>query len=261
MSGAFFRNGRVLRASVTPWLVIVAVMVAGTASAQTYKAPRTVDGQPDLQGIWQVMNTANWNIQDHSATLGVPAGQGVVEGNEIPYLPAALARHQENYRRRFPDDPEAKCYMVGTPRTMYMPYPFQIVQTKNQVNIISEYVHTVRSLRFNSQHPKGTQWFLGDSRARWDGDTLVVDVTNFQDESWFDRAGNYATDTLHVVERYTRTGPDHIIYEATIEDPKVFARPWTITMPLYRHVEKNAQLLEYECQAYLEAERDRRDTR
>jgi hypothetical protein len=242
--------------SVSLWLVMAAV-----ASAQGYKAPRTIDGQPDLQGIWQAVNTANWNLQDHSAELGIPAGQGVVDGNEIPYLPTALARRQEYYRRRVTDDPESKCYMVGTPRTLYLPYPFQIVQTRGQINIISEYVHSVRSLRFTGAHPKGAQWFLGDSRARWDGDTLVVDVTNFQDGSWFDRTGNYASDSLHVVERYTRTGPDHLLYEATLEDPKVFARPWKISMPLYRRVERNAQLLEYECQAYLEAERDRRDTR
>ncbi len=246
-------------------LIALILLVGGSANAQTgaaaYKAPRTVDGQPDLQGIWQAVNTANWNIQDHSAQLGIPAGQTVVEGNEIPYLPTAFAHRQENYRRRFTEDPETKCYMVGTPRTMYLPYPFQIVQTKGQLNIISEYVHSVRSLRLSGQHPKGARWFLGDSRARWEGETLVVDVTNFQDETWFDRSGNYASDTLHIVERYTRTGPDHLMYEATIEDPKVFARPWKISMPFYRRIENNAQLLEYECQAYLEAERDRRDTR
>jgi hypothetical protein len=248
--------------SMPAWLLVILVVAASEAAAQTtYKAPRTVDGQPDLQGIWQAVNTANWNIQDHSASLGVPAGQGVVEGNEIPYLPTAVARRQENYRRRFTDDPETKCWMVGTPRTMYLPYPFQIVQTKTQINILSEYVHTVRSLRLTGQHPKGPQWFMGDSRARWDGETLVVDVANFHEESWFDRSGNYASDGLHIVERFTRTGPDHLLYEATIEDPKIFARPWTISMPLYRRVEANAQLLEYECQAYLEAERDRRDTR
>jgi hypothetical protein len=252
-------------AAVSRWRLCMAVIAIAAATSvadgQTYKAPRTLDGQPDLQGIWQAVNTANWNVQDHSAELGIPAGQGVVEGNEIPYIGTALARRQENYRRRFTDDPESKCYMVGTPRTMYLPYPLQIVQTRDQINILSEYVHSVRSLRFTGQHPKGAQWYLGDSRAHWEGETLVVDVTNFQDGSWFDRSGNYASDTLHVVEHYTRTSPDHILYEATIEDPKVFARPWTISMPLYRRIERNAQLLEYECQAYLEAERDRRDTR
>ena len=121
---------------VALWLVIVAVATPAVASAQGYKAPRTVDGQPDLQGIWQAVNTANWNLQDHSAELGIPAGQGVVDGNEIPYLPTAVARRQENFRRRFTEDPESKCYMVGTPRTLYLPYPFQIVQTKEQINII-----------------------------------------------------------------------------------------------------------------------------
>jgi hypothetical protein len=249
-------------APVARWLVIVVMLCAGQAAAQsTYRAPRTVDGQPDLQGIWQAVNSANWNLQDHSAELGIPAGQTVVEGNEIPYLPTAFAHKQENYRRRFTADPETKCHMVGTPRTMYLPYPIQIVQTRDQIGIISEYVHTVRNLRFTGQHPKGARWYMGDSRARWEGETLVVDVTNFEEETWFDRSGNYGSDTMHIVERFTRTGPDHLLYEATIEDPKVFARSWKISMPLYRRVERNAQLLEYECQAYLEAERDRRDTR
>jgi hypothetical protein len=231
---------------------------AVAASAQQYRAPRTPDGQPDLQGIWQAVNTAVWNIQDHSASLGVPAGQGIVDGNEIPYRQEALAKRFENYRNRATDDPERKCYMVGTPRIMHMPYPFQIVQTRNQLAIISEYVHTVRSIRLSGEHPAGSvQWWMGDSRARWDGETLVVDVTNFTDQTWFDRSGNYHSDALHVVERYTRIGPDHMQYEATIEDPKTFTRPWKISMPLYRRVERNAQLLEYECQAYLEAERDK----
>ena len=226
---------------------------AGTA----YRAPRTPDGQPDLQGIWQAVNTAVWNIQDHSAQLGVPAGQGIVEGNELPYLPSALAKRQENYKSRLVEDPEAKCFMVGVPRINYMPYPFQIVQTASQINLLYEYVHTVRSVRLNSPHPEGPiEWWMGDSRGRWEGETLVVDVVHFTDQTWFDRSGNYHSDALHVVERYTRTGPDHLLYEATIEDPKVFSRPWKIRMPLYRRVESNVQLLEYECQAYLEAQRD-----
>jgi len=238
--------------------LIVSLAFTAAASAQQYRAPRTPDGQPDLQGIWQAVNTAVWNIQDHSASLGVPAGQGIVDGNEIPYRQEALAKRLENYRNRTTDDPERKCYMVGTPRILYMPYPFQIVQTRNQIAIISEYVHTVRSIRLAGQHPAGSvQWWMGDSRARWEGETLVVDVTNFTDQTWFDRSGNYHSDALHVVERYTRIGPDHIQYEATLEDPKTFTRPWKISMPLYRRVERNAQLLEYECQAYLEAERDK----
>ena len=206
------------------------------------------------------MNSANFNIQDHSASLGVPAGMGIVEGNELPYLPAALTIRQANYRERYRSDPETKCYMVGTPRIMYMPFPLQIVQTRDQINIISEYVHTPRTLRFNSEHPDGPEWIMGDSRAHWDGDTLVVDVANFSDGNWLDRSGNYTTDGLHIVERYTRIDPDHIQYEATIEDPNIYSRPWKISFPLYRRIEPNAQLLEYECEAYITQERDKNDT-
>jgi len=248
--------------------VTVAVLIACAAltpasaqrSAPAYKAPRTIDGQPDLQGVWRVMNSANFNIQDHSASLGVPAGMGIVEGNELPYVPAALAIRQANYRERYTADPESKCFMVGTPRIMYMPFPFQIVQTKDQINIISEYVHTPRTLRFNTEHPEGPEWIMGDSRAHWEGETLVVDVANFTDGNWLDRSGNFTSDGLHVVERYTRIGPDHMRYEAMVEDPNVFAEPWTMSFILYRYVEPNAQLLEYECQAYLTAERDQNDT-
>ena len=239
--------------------------VSGSGQAQTsapaYQVPRTSFGQPDLQGVWQAVNTANWNIQDHSAELGIPAGQGIVQGNELPYLPLALAKREENRRNRLTQDTEAKCFMVGTPRINYMPYPFEVVQTPAQITILHEYVHTSRHLRLNGKHPEGAiQWFMGDSRARWEGDTLVVDVTHFTDQTWFDRTGNYHSADMHLVERWTRTGPDHMWYEATIEDPDVFSRPWTIRMPLYRRIEPNVQLLEYECQAYLEAERDRRGT-
>jgi len=237
---------------------------ASIASAQTvpYRAPRTPDGQLDLQGVWQAVNSAVWNIQDHAAQLGIPAGQGIVEGNEIPYLPLALAQRQTNYRNRFTDDPESKCFMVGTPRINYMPYPFEIVQAPNQITILYAYVHTSRNLRLNSKHPEGKiQWIMGDSRARWEGETLVVDVTHFADSNWFDRSGNYHSDEMHLVERWTRTDPDHIAYEATVEDPKVFSRPWKIQMPIYRRVEPNVRVLEYECQAMLEADRDRRDAR
>jgi hypothetical protein len=251
-------------AAVVGAALIVVVAATGTAQAQgrgsAYRVPRTVDGQPDLQGIWQAVNTANFNIQDHSATLGVPAGMSIVEGNELPYLPGALSARQANYRERFREDPESKCFMVGTPRTMYMPFPLQIVQTKDQINIISEYAHTSRMLRLNSEHPDGPEWIMGDSRAHWEGDTLVVDVANFADGNWLDRSGNYTSNALHVVERFTRTGPDHIQYEATIEDPLVFSAPWKISFPLYRRVEPNAQLLEYECPAYLTAEHDKNDT-
>lgn len=250
------KNFAVATAAVLVWVVS-----SGTAIAQrAYRAPRTVDGQPDLEGVWQAVNTANYNIQDHSASLGIPAGMGIVEGNEIPYLPEALPQREENYRLRFKEDPESKCFMVGTPRILYMPFPFLIVETKNQVNIISEYVHTSRMIRLGSEHPDGPQWIMGDSRGHWEGETLVVDVANFQGGNWLDRSGNYTTDGLHIVERYTRTDPDHIQYEATIEDPNIYSKPWKISFPLYRRVEPNAQLLEYECAAYLTEERAKTDT-
>jgi len=237
----------------------LAIPVCGQAQQEQASSgvPRMVDGRPDLRGIWQAVNTANWNIQDHPAELGLPAGQGIVEGNDLPYLPSALAQREENYLNRSTEDPEAKCYMAGVPRSTYLPYPFQIVQTPEQVTILYEYVHTFRSIHIDSPHPPGPiQWWMGDSRAQWEGDTLVVDVIHFTDQTWFDRSGNYHSDALHVVERYTRTGPDHMLYEATIEDPEVFSRPWSISMPLYRRQEADAQILEYECYAFLEAQRD-----
>jgi hypothetical protein len=236
----------------------------GSGQAQgdgpAYRVPRTVDGQPDLQGVWQAVNTAVWDIQDHGAQLGVPAGQGVVEGNEIPYTPEALQQREENRANWRYADPELKCWMVGVPRITYMPYPFEIVQSKKQIDFLYEYVHTSRHMYLDSKHPEGEpgelEWFMGDSRAQWEGDTLVVDVIHFSPETWLDRSGNFHSNALHVVERYTRTGPDHMRYEVTIEDPKVFTRPWRMSMPLYRRQEKNIQLLEYECQAMLEARKD-----
>jgi hypothetical protein len=213
--------------------------------------PRTAEGKPDLSGIWQAVNTAAWDIQDHHAGKGIPAGLGVVEGNEIPYQPWALEKKRQNFASRLTADPEARCYLPGVPRITYMPYPFEIVQTPKQIAILYEYVHAMRNVYMDSPHPAGPiEWWMGDSRAHWEGDTLVVDVVHFTDRTWFDRAGNFHSDALHVVERYTRLGRDLMTYEVTIEDPKVFTRPWKMSMPLYRRQEKNIQLLEYECYAF-----------
>jgi len=222
---------------------------AGQGSA---KQLRTKDGRPDLSGIWQVLNTAAWDIQDHSGQLGVPAGQGVIAGNEIPYQPWALKKKQENFANRATADPEAKCFLPGVPRATYMPFPFQILQTPGGVVIAYEYVHAVRHIYVNgSPHPAGPiQWWMGDSRGRWEGDTLIVDVVHFTDQTWFDRAGNFHSEALHVVERYTPVGPDHLQYEVTTEDPKVFTRPWKMSMLLYRRKEPRARILEYECYSY-----------
>ena len=224
---------------------------AQTPAAATGALPRTADGKPDFSGIWQVLNTAAWNIEDHQAMKGVPAGQGVVEGGEIPYLPEALAKRNENFKNRLTADPEAKCFQPGMPRIMYMPFPFQIVQTPTYIGMLFEYVHTTRHFRMNSEHPEGPiEWALGDTRARWEGDTLVTDVVHFNAETWFDRAGNFHSEAMHLVERFTMLDRDHINYEVTVEDPKVFSRPWKMSMPLYRRIEKNLQILDYECQAF-----------
>jgi hypothetical protein len=254
------RAHRRVAALAMMWLISTPCMplAAQGQTTSAYTAPRTPDGHPDLQGLWQAMNTAVWNLEDHDGEWGVPAGQGVVQGGAIPYLPSALARRQENFRSRATADPEAQCFMVGVPRITYLPYPFQIVQSRTQVTMLYEYAHVFRNIYLNSPHPKGPlQWWMGDSRARWEGETLVVDVVHFGDRTWFDRSGNYHSPALHVVERYTRTSPDVMWYQATIEDPNVFSRPWTISMPLYRRQEPNARLLEYECAAYLEVQRDR----
>jgi hypothetical protein len=244
-------------------LAVVSTRVIGqgpSTAPRAYTPPKNAYGQPDLQGIWQAVTTAAWDIQDHRgqrfpglpARFSVPAGPGVVDGNELPYQPWALARKQENFKNRLTADPEAQCYLPGVPRITYMPHPFQIFQLSDRVVILYEYLHTTREIFTDgSRHPTmPVEFWMGDSRGRWEGNTLVVDVTLFTDQTWFDRAGNFHSDALHVVERYTRTGRDHMDYEATIEDPKVFTRPWKMRMPLYRRQDANAQLLEFECYAY-----------
>jgi len=238
--------------------IIGAVFLATATDAAAQNMPRTPDGKPDMSGIWTAVNSAAWNILPHPAEDGVPAGLGVVDGNEIPYRPEAAAKQRENLAKRATLDPETKCWLPGVPRATYMGFPFQIVQTPTQVSILYEYGHALRNIFMNSPHPKGPiEFWMGDSRATWDGDTLVVDVVHFNDQTWFDRAGNHHSEQLHVVERYTPIDRDHINYEVTIEDPKVFTRPWKMSMPLYRRVDRNMQLLEYECSSFDEALRTR----
>ena len=219
--------------------------------AQGYAAPR-VDGHPDLQGVWQVRNTANWNIQDHTGGYKIPAGLGVVEGGEIPYLPAALAQKNKNFQTRLTADPVEKCNLAGFPRTIYMPYPFQILQTPDAVVILSEYVHTWRWIP-TVPYPRleGYEAWIGDARGHWEGDTLVVESGGFNDQTWFDHVGNFHSNKLKLTERFTRTAADTLTYEVTVEDPKVFSRPWKMRMPIY--LQKGmTRVLENEC--YLNAE-------
>jgi hypothetical protein len=215
--------------------------------------PRAADGKPELSGIWQVLNSANYDIQDHQAQKGVPAGQGIVEGNEIPYQPWALAKKKANYEKREQlDTVPTRCFLPGVPRINYLGLPFQIFQDSKDITILYEYAHANRDIYLaNAKHPKGPiEWWLGDSRGHWEGDTLVVDVVHFNDDTWFDHAGNFHSEDLHVVERYSLADRDHINYQATIEDPKVFTRPWNINVVFYRRTERNVQLLEYECYAF-----------
>jgi hypothetical protein len=237
-------------------------VVPAVGQAQAYKPARTADGKPDLNGIWEALNTANWDIQDHAARAGpvvalgaafsVPAGRGVVEGNEIPYLPAAAAKKKENSERWLTADPEIKCYMPGVPRATYMPFPFQIIQTPQNILMAYEFANATRTIYMDSKLKSPSDTWMGWSVGHWDGDTLVVDVTSFNDQTWFDRAGNFHSDALHVVERYTPISPNALDYEVTIEDPKVFSRPWKMRMPLYRRLEKSPQLMEYNCVEFTE---------
>jgi hypothetical protein len=255
-------------------IAVTAIPLAGQAPA--YRAPRTADGKPDLNGIWQANNEANYDLEAHMArpalalragpygpvpaapvlALGavgaVPPGLGVVEGGPIPYKPEAAAKKKENQDHWLERDPEIKCYLPGVPRATYMPQPFQILQSPSAVFIAYQYAGAVRNIYLKNPGPPPVDSWMGQSFARWEGETLVVDATGFNDSTWFDRAGNFHSDQLHVVERYTRTSPDVISYEANIEDPQTFTRPWKISMPLYRRGEKNAQLMDFKCVEFVE---------
>jgi hypothetical protein len=234
-----------------------ALLTAGAATAQSRGSAR-----PDLSGIWQALDTANWELEAHAAEpgpvaslgalLAVPPGPGVVVDGEIPYLPAALEQRNKNRERRWVDDPERKCYMPGVPRANYLPYPFQIVQGTDTVLITYEFADAMRIVHMTDPGPAPDYSWMGWNVGRWDGNTLVVDVTFQRDDTWLDRSGNYHSDELHVVERYTLRSPDVLMYEATIEDPKVFSRPWTIRLPLYRQVADNAQLMDFKCIPFVE---------
>jgi hypothetical protein len=224
--------------------------------------PRAADGHPDLSGVWQTLNTAHWNLEPHvsaypvvpdlGAQFAVPPGLGVVDGGKIPYLPAALAERDKRFANRLTDDPEGKCYLGGVPRSTYMPYPFQIFQNVHDVVIVYQYATGFRRIYVGGEDEAPLNSWMGWSNARWEGDTLVVEVTGLNGETWLDRAGNYFSDNARVVERYTPMGPNHLRYEATIEDPTVFSRPWTIRMPLYRIVDDNYRLLEFKCEPFAE---------
>ena len=285
------RNGLLVVAAV---VVVAGIAVArlgvtpAAGRAEAYTAPRTADGKPDLNGVWQAFSTANYDLQAHPARAamalrpaptrtepgglgratpadlpaapvralgavgGVPAGPGVVEGNEIPYQSWAAARKKENFDDWLTRDPEIKCYLPGVPRATYMPYPFQIVQSTNKIQMAYTFAGAARTIHLDKVEGPPDDTYMGHSVGRWEGDTLVVDVTSFNGRNWLDRAGNFHSAAMHLVERFTPIGPDALRYEATIEDPNVFTRSWQIAMPLYRRLEPNAQLIEYPCIEFAE---------
>jgi hypothetical protein len=213
------------------------------------KIPRLPSGKPDFSGIWQTTSAADYDLEPHGPRKDAPPSPGVVEGGKIPYLPAALEKRKRNFERRFTDDPRLKCWTLGTPRGIYYPEPFQIFQRERDLTIVFQFGHSVRTIHTNGTlHPEEeNEFWLGDSRGHWEGDTLVVDVRDFTDETWLDRSGNFHSTALHVVERWKFLDANTIEYRATLEDPNVFSRPWTLTVHLHRHREPNFQLIENYC--------------
>ena len=245
--------------------------------------PARLGGHPNLNGVWQVMgNDANWDLEPHSAQSGPlgpagervlgtwsaePPGLGVVEGGKIPYKPESLARLNDNHAHRIVHDPEAACYLPGIPRATYIDLPFQIVQGDgDDILMVYEYANANRVIEMKPVEVPPIDTWMGTSYGKWEGDTLVV-TTLAQSPgeykapagemisdavTWLDRQGNYITNTATVTERFRPMGPNHIDYTATIDDPSVYARPWTIHLVLYKHVEPNAQLLEFRCVPFSE---------
>ena len=257
--------GTAARSPLISILVIVALAATVTTvqvHSQTPAArPARIAGHPNFNGLWQAMTEANWDIRAHNARPGPPqfgalfsepAGMGIVEGGDIPYQPWAADKQKENFKNRWTQDPEAKCYMPGVPRATYMPFPFQIIQGNNEIIIAYPFASASRILHMTDVGESPADAWMGWSRAKWEGDTLVVNVTNQIEDTWFDRAGNFHSEQLNVVERYTPVNENVIQYEATMTDPKVFTRPWKVSVPLYRRLEKNAQFLEFKCVPFSE---------
>jgi hypothetical protein len=253
----------------------LAALLASCACDALAQAARPA-GKPDLSGVWQVLNSANYDLEPHAAraamalrpgplgpvpakevvALGavgaVPAGLGVVEGGSIPYKPEALARRAENRAKWLERDPEIRCFLPGVPRATYMPLPFQVFHSESALLIAYEYAGATRNILFKDPGPAPVDSWMGQSVGRWEGDTLVVEVTAQNDSTWFDRAGNHHSAEMKVTERYTLEGPNHMKYEATIEDPAVFTRPWKIAMTLYRRLGADARLQQFKCVEFVE---------
>jgi hypothetical protein len=242
-------------------LAISAAIVSGAGAVQAQPQadrPSRIAGHPDLNGIWQALNTAYWNLEDHSAEafgnvwqlgaiFAIPAGQSVVREGRIPYRPEALVKRNENRMQGPAADPEAKCYMLGVPRVTYHNMPFQIFQADGDLLFVYPFAAANRVIYMTDRSELPVDSWMGKSDGSWDGDVLVVTTKWQNGQSWLDRAGNHASNQLTVTERFTLLGPNHLWYEATLDDPATYTRPWTIEMPLYRSIDRQAQLLEHKC--------------
>ena len=242
--------------------VILLPLCAQTPARSSAQLPRLPDGKPNFTGLWQASGTAYWDIQDHSARPGpifqlgatgaMPAGQGIVEGGEIPYTPAAAATQKENLKNRMKLDPEIRCFMPGIPRANYMAFPFQITQSQRDIAFAYEYATSNRVVNMGKFKEGAVDTWMGTSNGHWEGDTLVVDVSGLNGNSWFDRSGNFQSENTHIVERFTLADADHINYEAAIDDKTIFTRPWKMATVIYRRKEKYAQLNEFKCVEFAE---------
>ncbi len=242
-------------------LFVLSCLVSGTAAAA--ELPRDAWGKPDMNGIWQAQDSAHLNIEPHPAYAGAGekpdaftaarGGLGIVKGGTIPYQPAAREQQRSNFEARAQLDPARRCFLPGVPRANYMPYPLQLVQTKDHVFIAYEFAQASRTIYLDKagfEAPVDT--WMGHSLGRWEGDTLIVDVTAQVGDTWLDRAGNHHSGALVVEERYTLESPYHLRYEATLEDPAVYTRPWTLSVLLYKNMDANAQLLDFKCVEFVE---------
>lgn len=228
------------------FLLLTALLLINPSANAADSIPRLANGKANFSGIWQTTSAADYDLEPHGNRRDAPPGIGVVEGNTIPYLPAALEQKKRNFANRATDDPASKGWALGTPRGIYYPEPFQIFQRERDLRVVFQFGHSVRTIHTNgTEHPDDpSDWLVGDSRGHWEGDTLVVDVKNFTEKTWLDRAGNFHSPNLHVVERWTFLDANTIDYRATLDDPQVFSKPWTLKVILHRHREKNFQLIE-----------------
>jgi hypothetical protein len=241
---------QVSRRIATAGLIALALGGASAIAQTAAPIPRAASGKPDFSGIWQTLSEADYDLEPHAGRRDAPPSAGVIEGGTIPYLPQALEQRKRNFEARAKEDPRLKCWTLGVPRSVYYPAPFQIFQRDRDLTLVHQFGHQVRTIHTNDTlHPESEQegFWLGDSRGHWEGDTLVVDVTAFNEETWLDRSGNYHSDALHVVERWTYVDKDTISYSATLDDKTVFSRPWTIDILLNRRRDKGFELIEDYC--------------